>query len=326
TKDQVIMVNEIQFFNLLLIFVDITMVILNQISENENDYCLTEPSNNKRLIELGSVPNSGYYLSLSDASSWVLDTGASSHICNNIKELRGSRRLGQDQVSLRVGNGASVAALAVGTCDLNLPSGHVMKLENCLFMPGIVRNIISVSTLTCSGYEFVFNRYSCTISIGNKSVGSGIYLNGLYFLNMDGSVNCLEDRHDAKRHKRPQDEKDSTYVWHLRLGHISEERINKLGKDGQLGSYALVPLPTCEPCLMGKMTKSPFTGHSERAGDILGLIHSDVCGPLNKVARGGFTYFITFTDDHSRLGTVYLMKHKSESFEKFKEYRAEVEK
>ncbi|MDF3568372.1 DDE-type integrase/transposase/recombinase, partial [Enterobacter hormaechei] len=47
---------------------------------------------------------------------------------------------------------------------------------------------------------------------------------------------------------------------------------------------------------------------------------------MNKVARGGFTYFITFTDDHSRLGTVYLMKHKSESFEKFKEYRAEVEK
>ncbi|WP_222196292.1 hypothetical protein, partial [Modestobacter italicus] len=98
---------------------------------------MTEPSNNKRLIELGRVPNSGFYLSLSDASSWVLDTGASSHICNNIKELRGSRRLGQDQVSLRVGNGASVAALAVGTCDLNLPSGHVMKLENCLFMPGI---------------------------------------------------------------------------------------------------------------------------------------------------------------------------------------------
>ena len=42
--------------------------------------------------------------------------------------------------------------------------------------------------------------------------------------------------------------------------------------------------------------------------------------------RGGYEYFITFTDDHSGYGYVYLMQHKSEAFEKFKEFRAEVEK
>ena len=41
--------------------------------------------------------------------------------------------------------------------------------------------------------------------------------------------------------------------------------------------------------------------------------------------RGGYEYFITFTDDYSRFGYVYLMKWKSEAFEKFKEFRAEVE-
>ncbi|KAG8496998.1 hypothetical protein CXB51_008222 [Gossypium anomalum] len=50
------------------------------------------------------------------------------------------------------------------------------------------------------------------------------------------------------------------------------------------------------------MTKSPFTGKSEPASDLLGLIHSDVCGPINTQARGGFHYFITFTDDFSRYG------------------------
>ncbi|KAH0972804.1 hypothetical protein GBA52_024960 [Prunus armeniaca] len=43
-------------------------------------------------------------------------------------------------------------------------------------------------------------------------------------------------------------------------------------------------------------------------------------------SRGGFSYFITFIDDHSWLGYVYLMKHKFESFEKFKEFKNEVEK
>ena len=58
----------------------------------------------------------------------------------------------------------------------------------------------------------------------------------------------------------------------------------------------------------------------ERASDLLELIHTDVCGPMSSTARGGFQYFITFTDDLSRYGYVYLMKHKSETFEKFKAF------
>ena len=85
-------------------------------------------------------------------------------------------------------------------------------------------------------------------------------------------------------------------------------------------------LPTCESCLLGKMTKSPFTGKDERASELLGLVHSDVCGPMSSSARDGFFYFITFTDDLSRYGYVYLMKHKSESFKMFKLFRNEVEK
>ena len=55
------------------------------------------------------------------------------------------------------------------------------------------------------------------------------------------------------------------------------------------------------------------------------IIHTDVCGPMSIPARGGFLYFITFTDDISRYGYIYLMKHKSETFEKFKEFQNEVE-
>ena len=42
-------------------------------------------------------------------------------------------------------------------------------------------------------------------------------------------------------------------------------------------------------------------------------------------ARGGYRYFLTFTDDLSRYGSIYLMKHKSTTFEKFKEFQSEVE-
>ncbi|KAK4382470.1 Copia protein [Sesamum angolense] len=62
-------------------------------------------------------------------------------------------------------------------------------------------------------------------------------------------------------------------------------------------------LPTYEFCLKGKMTRKPL---------------------LDK-ARGGFSYLITFTDDHSRYDYVYLMRYKFEAFVRFKEFRLEVE-
>jgi hypothetical protein len=76
---------------------------------------------------------------------------------------------------------------------------------------------------------------------------------------------------------------------------------------------------------MGKMTKTPFSGTMERATDLLEIIHTDVSGPMSIEARGGYRYFLTFTDDLSRYGYIYLMKHKSETFEKSKEFQSEVE-
>ena len=63
----------------------------------------------------------------------------------------------------------------------------------------------------------------------------------------------------------------------------------------------------------------------EQATDLLEIIHTDVCGPMSVEARGGYRYFLTFTYDLRRYGYIYLMKHKSETFEKFKEFQSEVE-
>ena len=101
--------------------------------------------------------------------------------------------------------------------------------------------------------------------------------------------------------------------------------MKKLHADGILESLDYESLDACEPCLMGKMTKTPFSGTMERATDLLEIIHTDVCDPISVEARGGYRYFLTFTDDLSRYGYIYLMKHKSETFEKFKEFQSEVE-
>ena len=76
---------------------------------------------------------------------------------------------------------------------------------------------------------------------------------------------------------------------------------------------------------MGKMTKTSLPGTMEWENDLLEIIHIDVCGLMSVEARGGYHYFLTFADDLSRYGYIYLMKHKSKTFEKFKEFQSEVE-
>ena len=119
---------------------------------------------------------------------------------------------------------------------------------------------------------------------------------------------------------------DNTYLWHLRLGDINLDKINRLVKDGPLRKLNVGTLPICESYFEGKMTKRPFSAKGERSKDPLQLVHSDFCSPLNVQARGGYEYFVTFIDDYSRYGYVYLMPKKSETFGKFKEFMVEAEK
>ena len=68
--------------------------------------------------------------------------------------------------------------------------------------------------------------------------------------------------------KRTRDDKNPSYMWHIRLGLISDDEICMLVHSGQLGPWAYEAHPTFESCLMGKMTKTPFVGQSERAAYI----------------------------------------------------------
>ena len=73
------------------------------------------------------------------------------------------------------------------------------------------------------------------------------------------------------------------------------------------------------------MTRNPFK-EGEKANELLGLVPSDICGPLNCRTHCNKEYFITFIDDYSKYAHVYLISIKFEAFECFKKYKIEVQK
>lgn len=273
-------------------------------------------------MDIDSSTDSGIFMIdcfITSYESWVLDTGCGHHICNHLQGFKRSRKLKQGDVDLRVGEGSVVGAEAVGTYSLSLPSGLVLELENCFYVPRLIKNVISFDLLVDSGFKYNFENKTISCFKNDIYYFSASSQNGLYTLNLQ---NNKEIYHISKRSK---DIADQTYLWHCRLGHIGKKRIEKLLKDEVLEPFAFEAFDNCESCLSGKLTKKPFEGTNERAKELLELIHSDVCGPFSHEARGGYRYFVTFTDDFSRYGYVYLMRHKSETFDKFKEFQNEVQ-
>ena len=97
-------------------------------------------------------------------------------------------------------------------------------------------------------------------------------MNGL--LNLDRSNTHIHNI-EAKRCKDNND--SATYMWHCRLGHIYVKRMKNLHANGLLESLDYESFDAYEPCLVGKMTKTLFSGTMEQETDLLEIIHTNVC-------------------------------------------------
>ena len=105
-------------------------------------------------------------------------------------------------------------------------------------------------------------------------------------------------------------DKNSSSLWHKRSGHNSKRRIERLVSYGILDSLDFADFEICTNCIKGKQTNTRRFG-ANRAIDVLQLIHTDICGPFPTVSWNGQQYFITFIDDFSHYGYLYLIHEKS---------------
>ncbi|KAH9704742.1 Integrase catalytic domain-containing protein [Citrus sinensis] len=118
---------------------------------------------------------------------------------------------------------------------------------------------------------------------------------------------------------------DKTKLWHMRLGHMSQKGMKEQEKQGLFGHDQISQLEFCEKCVFGKATRLNFNTGKHETKQTLDYIHYDIWGPSQVPSHSGARYFITFIDDYSRKLWVYILKHKSEALDKFKEWIALME-
>ena len=77
--------------------------------------------------------------------------------------------------------------------------------------------------------------------------------------------------------------KDENWLWNLRFGHLNFGGLNLLSRKGMVRGLPLIEKPDslCEGYILGKQHRESFpSGKNIRAKAPLGIVHSDLCGPM----------------------------------------------
>ncbi|KXJ62368.1 hypothetical protein RP20_CCG016888 [Aedes albopictus] len=221
--------------------------------------------------------------------------------------------------SIYVANAAEIPVAAVGSVKLTASvEGTYTDLDiaNVLCVPDLALNLLSVSEICKKGYRVTFTSKACEVE--HESTGDVIatakQMDGLYKLD-------LVERNESFV-AQPC---GNLELWHRRLAHLNIDSVKRLTTMASGIEVHGSTMPSCVPCAEGKHRKQPFKSSGARAKDVLELIHSDLCGPMEKSSHGGSKYWITFIDDATKMTFAYFLKSKADAFSAFQEFMAHVE-
>lgn len=258
--------------------------------------------------------------------SFAVDSGASSHMVNDEKLLQNAVKLATPVTISTAKSGETLQAVKKGKVTLKSIVGNRkikrIELYDVLFIPNLEENLLSVRKINSMGKRVTFQDGEVRIENKGEVIAEGRDENGLFCVDM-----FLE--HTVDPAALFSQRKLSLTDWHKRLGHLSFSGLEKLLKNNMVDgidypSKDLVKQhEICESCLAGKQSCKKFLDMQlPRSSRPLELVHTDVCGYMEKSTYDGNRYFVTFTDDFTHFTVVYLLKRKSDVFDRFKEYEA----
>ena len=123
-------------------------------------------------------------------------------------------------------------------------------------------------------------------------------------------------------------EDTKSWLWHKRYGHLNFKRLRMMSNNKIVTGITNVQQPSkvCDSCCESKQSRKSYnTEITTRSLAVLNLVHTNVCGPFERVSLGGSSYFVSFIDDYSRKVWIYLLSRKSEVFLTFKRFKVMVE-
>lgn len=180
-------------------------------------------SHNANQIVTQTAGKSGILCTVSNIvehDSWIIDTGATDHVCHSLSLLQCHKRI--RPVLIKLLDGSQVSTNIAGAMMIS----YDICLTDVLYIPQFTFNLISVSRMVkTSSCELIFDYKACHIqdNLTLKKTGTAKLKGGLYTLNCKAGA-CFSF------HSENAISSNKCCIWHMRLGHSSHDRLLQLNK------------------------------------------------------------------------------------------------
>ena len=252
----------------------------------------------------------------------LYDSGCTRHISPYREDFESFTEI--PPMSFSAANKQKFNALGKGEMVIDIPNGveiSQLRLTEVLYSPEVGYTLVSIGRLDEKGFSARFGDGKCIIRGPDDECVGKILMNKRGLYKVEHELNIEE--------ANAVEETITLEQLHRRLGHISPIIAKKLIEDNFVTGIRLDFTSSgdpffCESCVYAKATRKIVLKAREgnRADVFAGEVHSDLWGPAPVETKGKKRYYITFTDDKTRLTNIYLLAKKSDAFESYKDYEA----
>ena len=235
----------------------------------------------------------------------LVDCGATAHIINDeSKFVNFDDSFDTRTHYIELADGSKTNGIVSGRGDACILLYDVngnpqnVTLKKALYIPSYKQDIFSVQAAIGNGASVNFSPNYAKLKAPDGTVFDIEKRGRLYYLN--NTISSKSSTHSLEE-------------WHKILGHCNKNDVLKLEnvvkgmKISKKGAF------DCEVCVRGKMVQHRNRDPDERAASPLELVHCDLAGPVDPVAKEGFRYAMSFVDDYSGTNMIYFLKKKSDS-------------
>ncbi|GMF25738.1 unnamed protein product [Phytophthora fragariaefolia] len=253
----------------------------------------------------GNDNDAGFAVGKSRSAGWLIDSGATAHMTPHRNDLFEYKDL-DSNIEVTIADGKKIRVVGTGSVRLTGIGGKRIKMIDVLYIPGLDRQLLSVSRLAERGMSVEFQKKSCTIWNKSNAIASGKKVGKAYVLD------CEKDLAHYVEYAGVDSEWE---LWHARTGHLNKDALAKTQR-ATTGMPALKhkSMTLCGGCMKGKQTVAHFPSRSmSKTTKVLLLVHTDVMGPMKTKSKGGGAGISTMWWAEAVSTSVYLINRSTTS-------------
>ena len=266
------------------------------------------------------------------STGWVLDSGCTEHMTPDASMLESYRPL-QQPGWVRIGDDTLLQAVGKGTARMQAASeGRQITLDGVLVVPDLSTPLLSVSRALDKGATMHWASQGVQVHLEGEPLVEAARHGGLFHMQWKPTAPGKED--EALAASEGASSAVAAELWHRRYAHLGYDSLVRLKEanmvEGLHGvtteALKAAKAGACGGCALAKHPRAPFPASSSQATERLQLVHTDLCGPMQRESLGGGRYVMTFLDDYSRLSVVRILPDKAAAAQALREVFAAWER